>query len=257
MNTFWPKIKENPLFAAILAILLVSLIIALTFWARNLAKQNYYIGKNPQLDRSIAISGEGKVTAIPDIASVTLGMDNTNIDIQAAQKKNSDAINSLITQLKALGIVADDIQTVSYNIYPQYDYINSTQTLKGYTVSQSVAVKVRQTDKVSDVLKIAGDLKLNQVGGLTFDIDQPEKYQQEARKKALQNAKDKAEALAQIMGVKLGKVISFSESGSNLTPYPLYSLKSDSGIGGGGTAPSVAPGSQDIIIDATIVYELN
>jgi uncharacterized protein len=257
MNTFWPKIKENPLFAALLAILLISLIIALTFWARNQAKQNYYIGKNPQLDRSIAISGEGKVTAIPDIASVTLGMENINMNIQAAQKKNSDTINALIAQLKALGIDEKDIQTVSYNIYPQYDYTNSTQTLKGYTVSQSVTVKIRQTDKVSSVLKIAGDLKLNQVGGLTFDIDQPEVYQQQAREKALQNAKNKAEALAKIMGVKLGKVISFSESGSNITPYPMLSAKSDLGIGGGGTAPSVAPGSQDVIIDATIVYELN
>ena len=111
MNTFWPKIKENPLFAALVAILLITLIFALTLWARNLAKQNYYIGKNPQVDRSISISGEGKVTAIPDIATVTLGMQNISMDIQSAQKKNSDTINSLITQLKALGIDAKDIQT--------------------------------------------------------------------------------------------------------------------------------------------------
>ncbi|MCX6739715.1 MAG: SIMPL domain-containing protein [Candidatus Parcubacteria bacterium] len=256
MNTFWPKIKENPIFAILLAILLAVLAVGLIFWARNLNKQNYYIGKNPQADRTIAISGEGKVTAIPDIASVTLGMDNTSMDIQVAQKKNSDAINALITQLKALGIAEQDIQTASYNIYPQYDYSNNTQIIKGYTVSQSVSVKVRQTAKVSNVLKIAGDLKLNQVGGLSFEVDQPEFYQQQAREKALQNAKDKAQALADVMGVKLGKVISFSESSNNYAPYPIYSDKS-LGIGGGGTAPSVAPGSQDIIIDATIVYELD
>jgi uncharacterized protein YggE len=257
MNSFWPKIKENPLFVALLAILLIALIIALTFWTRNLAKQNYYIGKNPQIDRTISISGEGKVTAIPDIASVTLGMENTSLDIQAAQKKNSDTINALITQLKALGIDAKDIQTVNYSILPQYDYSSGKQVLTGYSISQNITVKIRKTDQVSAVLKIAGDLKLNQVGGLSFDIDQPEIYQQQARTIALQNAKDKAEALAKIMGVKLGKVISFSESSSYNAPYPLYAAKSDLGIGGGGTAPSVAPGSQDIIIDATIVYELD
>ncbi len=256
MNTFWPKIKENPLFAALLAILLVTLVISLTFWARNLAKQNYYIGKNPQVDRSIAITGEGKVTAIPDIASVTLGMENTGMDIQAIQKKNSDTINSLISQLKALGIDEKDIQTVNYSINPQYDYSNGTQTLIGYSVFQNVTVKIRKTDQVSNVLKIAGDLKLNQVGGLTFEIDQPEIYQQEARIKALQNAKDKAQALAAVMGVKLGKVLSFSESSNNYSPYPIYAEKS-MGIGGGGVAPSVSPGSQDVIIDTTIIYELD
>jgi uncharacterized protein len=257
MNSFWPKIKENPLFAALLAIFLITVIFSLTFWARNLAKQNYFIGKNPQLDRSIAISGEGKVTAIPDIASVTLGMENTSMDIQVAQKKNSDTINSLMSQLKALGIDEKDIQTVSYNINPQYDYSNGRQTLTGYSVSQNISVKIRKTDQVSNVLKIAGDSKLNQVGGLSFDIDQPETYQQEARVKALQNAKDKAQALAQVMGVKLGKIISFSESSNYMAPYPIYNAKADYGIGGGGTAPSVAPGSQDIIINATIIYELD
>jgi len=258
MNTCCPKFKENPIFSTLAALFLLVVIVGLALWARNLYKQNYYIGKNPQIDRTITIAGEGKVTAIPDIATVTLGMDNTNMDIQVAQKKNSDTINSLITQLKAFGIAAEDIQTVNYNIYPQYDYVNNSQTLKGYTVSQSVAVKVRQTDKINNVIKIAGDLKLNQVGGLSFDVDKPEVYKQQAREKALQNAKDKAETLAKIMGVKLGKVISFSENGTYPTPYTMYSSDKAMGIGGGGgTAPSVSPGSQDIIIDASVVYELD
>jgi uncharacterized protein YggE len=257
MNTCWPKFKENPLLYILATVLLVALIFVLVFWARNLYKQNYYIGKNPQTDRTITISGEGKVTAIPDIATVALGMQNTSMNIQDAQKKNSDTINSLITQLTALGISKDDIQTTDYSIYPQYDYTSGGQVLKGYTISQNVTVKIRKTDQVSAVLKIAGDLKLNQVGGLSFNIDQPETYRQQARILALQNAKVKAEALAQIMGVSLGKVISFSESSNTPTVYPMYTDKAVSGIGGGGTEPSISAGSQDIIIDAAVVYELN
>jgi uncharacterized protein YggE len=257
MNTCWPKFKENPLLYILATVLLVALIFVLVFWARNLYKQNYYIGKNPQIDRTITISGEGKVTAISDIANVSLGMQNTNLNIQVAQKKNSDTMNTLITQLTALGIAKEDIQTTNYNIYPQYDYTSGKQTLTGYSVSQDVTVKIRQTDKVDQVLKIAGDLKLNQVGGLSFEIDNPEVYRQQARILALQNAKVKAEALAQIMGVSLGKVISFSESSNAPTPYPMYSDKAVLGMGGGGTAPSVSVGSQDIIIDAAVVYELN
>ncbi|MDD5341045.1 MAG: SIMPL domain-containing protein [Patescibacteria group bacterium] len=258
MNTCCVKFKENPVLFILITVLLICVIAVLIFWAMNLYKQNYYIGKNPQIDRTITIMGEGKVTAIPDIANVTLGMQNTNLNIQVAQKKNSDTMNALIAQLTALGISKDDIQTTNYNIYPQYDYSSSRQTLTGYTVSQDVTVKIRQTDKVDQVLKIAGDLKLNQVGGLSFAIDNPETYRQQARILALQNAKDKAEALAKIMGVNLGKVISFAESSNGVTPYPMMvSDKAVSGIGGGGTAPSVSVGSQDIIIDASIVYELN
>jgi hypothetical protein len=258
MDTCWPKFKENPILFVLLSAFVIVLIVVLIFWARNLYKQNYYIGKNPQLDRTITITGEGKITAIPDIALVSLGMENTSMDIQVAQKKNSDTMNSLINQLKALDISKDDIQTTSYNIYPQYDWVNGKQILRGYTVSQNVTVKIRETSKIDNVLKIAGDLKLNQVGGLSFDIDNPEVYKQQAREKALQNAKEKADALAKIMGVKLGKVISFSESGTMPTPYPVYARQEALGIGGGeGTAPNVSPGSQDIIVNASVVYELD
>jgi len=258
METFWPKIKENPIFAILLAVLLAVLIVGLIFWARNLNKQNYYIGKSTEIQRTISISGEGKVTTIPDIALVSLGLTTEKPKVADAQSENSKTMNSLIDKLKLLGIDSKDIKTTNYTIYPVYDYPNNNQVLRGYTVSQDVQVKIRQTDKVDDVLKVAGDLNLNQIGGLSFDIDDPEGYRQEARIKALENAKQKADALSKIMGVKLGKVISFSESGGINTPYPIYA-KADMGIGGGSVAPApaVEAGSQEIIIDATIVYELD
>ncbi|MBN1326192.1 SIMPL domain-containing protein [Candidatus Falkowbacteria bacterium] len=256
MNTFWPKFKENPLFFILLTIFSAVLIIVMIFWARNLYKQNYYIGKNPQIDRTITITGEGKVTAIPDIATLSLGMENTSMDIQEAQKKNSGTMNSLLNQLTALNVAKEDIQTTSYNIYPQYDWIEGRQILRGYTISQNVVVKIRDTEKVDEVLKIVGDLKLNQVGGLNFDVDEPETYRQQARELALQNAKEKADALANIMGVKLGKVISFNESGAP-TYYDTYYKTEAIGLGGGGTAPSVSAGSQEIIVNASVVYELD
>ena len=252
-----PKFKENPIVFILSLAFVVVLGIAIGIWAWNMSKQHYYIGKNPDIQRTISIMGEGKVTAIPDIALVSLGLSTQKAKVSDAQTENSKAINSLIDKLKALGIAKEDIQTTDYSIYPNYDYSNGKQTLTGYTVSQNVQVKIRQTDKVDDVLKIAGDLNLNQIGGLTFTIDNPESYKQQARIKALENAKAKADALAQIMNVKLGKVISFSESGSGIpTPYPMYAKSEVSGMGGG-PAPTVEAGSQDIIIDATISYELD
>jgi len=251
-----PKFKENPIHYVLSVALIIVLVIAIGIWAWNLSKQHYYIGKNPDIQRTIAITGEGKVTAIPDIALVSLGLSTEKKKVSDAQAENSKTINSLIDQLKGLGIAKEDITTTNYSIYPAYDWTNGKQILRGYTVSQDVQVKIRQTDKVDDVLKIAGDLNLNQIGGLTFSIDQPEVYKQQARIKALENAKEKADALAQVMGVKLGKVISFSESeGYVPPPYPMYAKAE--GIGGGGAAPTVEAGSQEITIMATISYELD
>ncbi len=252
-----PKFKENPLLTVLLAIFIIVLIVAIGLWGWNLSKQHYYIGKSTDIQRTISITGEGKITAIPDIALVSLGLTTEKKNISDAQSENSTTMNSLIEKLKGLDIAKEDIKTTNYSIYPAYDWTDGRQVLRGYTVSQDVQVKIRKTDQVDKVLLIAGDLKLNQIGGLTFDIDNPENYRQEARIKALENAKEKADALAKVMGVKLGKVISFSESeGYYPEVYPMYAKAE--GIGGGGApAPAVEAGSQEITISATVSYELD
>ena len=252
-----PNFKENPVLAVLSSLLIVVLGIAVGLWAWNMSKQHYYIGKNPDIQRTISITGEGKVTAIPDIALVSLGLTTEKKKISDAQAENSKTMNSLIEKLKGLNIAKEDIKTVNYTIYPAYDWTDGRQILRGYTVSQDVQVKIRKTDNVDDVLQIAGDLNLNQIGGLSFDIDNPGNYKQEARIKALENAKEKADALAKVMDVRLGKVISFSESeGYVPAPYPMYAKAE--GIGGGGApAPAVEAGSQEITITATVSYELD
>ncbi|MDD4271882.1 MAG: SIMPL domain-containing protein, partial [Patescibacteria group bacterium] len=152
---------------------------------------------------------------------------------------------------------AKDIQTANYYISPQYDYNNGKQTLRSYLVSQNLDVKVRQMDKVSSIIEAAGVIGLNQVGNLSFEIDNPEKLKEEARLKALEQAKIKAGALSDIVGVKLGKIISFSESSSGGQPSPMYSLnKMADGMGGGGAVPAVEAGSNEITVFATVQYEI-
>lgn len=251
-----PNFKENPVIAILSSLFIVVLGIAIGLWGWNLSKQHYYIGKSADIQRTININGEGKVTAIPDIALVSLGLSTEKKKVSDAQAENSKTINSLLEKLKGLGIAKEDIKTVNYSIYPAYDWTDGRQILRGYTVAQDLQVKIRKTDIVDQVLQVAGDLSLNQIGGLTFDIDQPEVYRQEARIKALENAKAKADDLAKVMGVKLGKVISFNESeGYVPAPYPMYAKAE--GIGGGGVTPEVSAGSQEITIMATVSYELD
>jgi len=232
-----------------------SLYLALLSW--NAVKAHDYIGVSPKQVYSISIMGEGKVVAVPDIANIQLGYQIEKNTVAAAQKDNTDKMNLMIDKLKKdFKIDAKDIQTANYNIYPQYDYSNGRQTLRAYQVSQNLNVKVRNMDNVSKIIEAAGAAGLNQVGNLTFSIDDPEKIKEEARAKALAQAKQKAETLANVVGVKLGKVISFSESSNDNTPQPIYAMNKVASDMGGGAAPTVEAGSNEIIIIATVEYEI-
>jgi len=232
-----------------------SIYLAILSW--NAVKAYDYIGISPKVPHSISIVGEGKVTAVPDIAKIQLGYSVEKPTVAAAQKDNSDKMNAMIDKLKKdFKIDPKDIQTADYYISPQYDWNNGKQTLRGYSVSQNLNVKVRQMDQISGIIEAAGAIGLNQVGNLTFAIDNPEALKQQARELALAQAKEKAQALAKVVGVKLGKIISFSESSNDNQPMPLYAMdKAASGMGGG-AVPTVEAGSNEITITATVEYEI-
>lgn len=239
-----------------MALALLALAVWLGFKARNEAKQYDFIGV-PIERNVISVSGEGKVVGIPDIATVDLGMVIERPTVAAAQRENTRVMNELISRVKAAGVEEKDIQTTSYNVYPVYDWVDNKQKLRGYSVSQNVHVKVRNLDKVGDLVGMAGELGANQIGGIGFAVDDPEGLRQEARVKALENAKAKAEALARVAGVKLRRVVSFDESFSGPQPPVAYY---DRAFGMGGAeasaAPAVESGSSEIRATVTITYEI-
>lgn len=253
-DAFWPTWKTNKIFTVTVLLLLVGVLVVLgTVVAKNL-KSYQYIGKPTAERDTITISGHGKVTAIPDIATIEVGLMTERSDVASAQKENTEKMNRLIKSLKALGVEDKDIQTSYYNIYPQYDWPNGKQVLRGYQVNQGVSIKIRNLDKIGDILAAAGEGGANQVSGLSFNIDEPEKLRQEARIKALENAKEKAEALAEVAGIKLGKIVSFSEY-SETPPVPYRAIEG-LGMGGEGAMPEIEKGTLDIVVNVTVSYEI-
>jgi len=245
-------------------VLMIVFAVALTLFVaaefRNSLKEYDYIGKSAEQRDVISISGEGKVVAVPDIATISLGLETEKKDVAQAQQENTDKINALIKDLKDFDIEEKDIKTSSYNIYPSYDWTQDEgRKLKGYIVNQNVEVKIRDLKNISNVLNLASKYNLNQVGGLSFTIDEIESVRQEARLKALEQAKEKAEALADAAGVKLGKIVSFSES-TNDYAYPMRDMmvKAEAyGLGGAEEAmPDIEAGSQEVIIYVTVEYEI-
>lgn len=255
MDQFWPTWKTNKLFTIAALLLVVGVLAVLgTVMAKNL-KSYQYIGK-PTVERdTITISGQGKVTGVPDIATIDVGLVTEKPDVASAQKENTEKMNRLIKKMKDLGVNEKDIQTIYYNIYPQYDWPNGKQVLRGYQVNQGVRVKIRDLNKIGDILIAAGEGGANQVSGLSFNIDDPEKLKQEARIKALENAKEKAEALAQVAGVKLGKIVSFSEY-EERPLAPVYRAYEGLGLGEGEVAPEIEKGTLDVVVNVTVSYEI-
>ena len=247
-----------PLWGLVLATLLaVAATVYLGVLTRNALQQYNFIGRSSQQIYTITISGEGKVQSRPDIAQVQLGIETDRSTVGAAQTENTTKMNALIAELKALAIASDDIATTNYTVYPNYDYTEGRQILRGYRVSQVVTVKIRNLDLVGNVIEAAGSLGSNQIGGLSFTIDEPEALRQQAREKALINAKQKADALAQVVGAKLGKLVSFSENEFTPSPYKEYAY----GLGMGGDVaqklvPEIEPGSQEITVFVTVTYEV-
>ncbi|MEK7582684.1 MAG: SIMPL domain-containing protein [Patescibacteria group bacterium] len=208
---------------------------------------------------TVSFSGEGKVITKPDIATVSLAIVTEGVTSKAAQDANSQKSKSLTDFLKKSGVEDKDIKTSSYNINPTYTYPPSgTPRITGYSVNQSVGIKIRDLDKVNDILDGVVTAGVNQVSGLQFTVDDIEKLRAEARELAIKDAKKKADVLEDQIGVSLGKIVNFSENFSDY-PTPIYFAKELSadgrgGMGGGG--PSIPAGENEIIIQIQITYQI-
>lgn len=245
----------------VMAVLALALIVYVGALTRNALRNYDYIGKSPDYKNIVSVDGVGKVTVKPDVAVLNLGIVTEGASVATIQKQNTDKMNAIIKALKdQFRIEEKDIQTTNYNINPKYDWSDRVQRIVGYTINQSVTIKVRNFDQIGDVLAKAGELGANTVNGPQFTIDDPEVYKVQAREKAIAQAKDKANVLADQVGIKLGRIIGFSE-GSSGYPVPMY----DKAYGMGGAtealssvapSPVIAAGSEEVQINVSISYEI-
>lgn len=200
------------------------------------------------------VTGEGKVTASPDIALVSVGTGANGSTVKVAQDQINSTINKVSEAIKKLGVDSKDIKTQSYNINPTYDFQSGSQRITGYSANTNLQIKVRQLDKVNAVIDTATQNGANQVGGVGFDVDNKTKLENEAREKAVEDAKEKAENAARIAGFKLGRIINYSENfGAFPRPIPLpagVELKAQ------GAPTQVEPGSSEITVTVILSYEI-
>ncbi|MDD5145774.1 MAG: SIMPL domain-containing protein [Candidatus Pacebacteria bacterium] len=225
----------------------------------------------PSSYRSFSVSGEGKITVIPDIAQFTFSIiTEGGKDIVSLQKDNTDKTNKAIDFLKAQGIEAKDIKTTNYNLEPRYKtydcrYYSPLSSVNpspcppaeivGYTITQTALVKIRDFVKIGDVLSGVVSNGANSVSSLTFTIDDPTAIENNARNEAISQARTKADQVAQAGGFTVGRLISIEEG---YQPY-YYGLGAESAkfdSAAPSAAPVIEPGSQEVTVNVTLRYEI-
>jgi len=204
----------------------------------------------------VTVFGEGKVYAKPDIALVNLGVETTGATTADVISKNTEKINAVTQAIKDQGVEEKDIQTTNYNLSPLYNWTEAAgRIFQGYTLTQNLQVKIRDFAKVGEILRQAVAKGANLAGNLQFTIENPEQFRQEARAKAIEQAKQNAQNLASSSGIKLGKLINIYE---NYYPYAVY--EEAIGLGGGfaepAPAPVIEPGQNEISVTINLTYRI-
>ncbi|MDB5259198.1 MAG: hypothetical protein JWO73_406 [Candidatus Taylorbacteria bacterium] len=230
-------------------------------------KSIFNIGSEAPATSTVTVSGKGEQFSVPDIATFSFTVSEFDKTVAAAQKKATDKQNAATKALLDSGIDKNDIQTQGYSINPHTEYQeglcvqNSVcrpgkSVITGYDVSQTTEVKVHDFDKAGKTLDLVGGLGVSNVNGLTFSIDKVDAVKEKARSAAIDDAKQKAEKLADELGVRLVKIVKFQEDTSPYQPMYMDSMVMKSSVAPQAASPEISAGQQKITSNVTITYEI-
>lgn len=247
--------KCIPVAMFLLGTFLVVLIIFFAVNVSNKIKEGRYIGQDIISKNTIYVTATGDVFTKPDLTVVSFSVVNEAKTVTEALSENAGKINAIIEYAKSRGVDAKDLKTTNFSINPRYEYPpqEGERILTGYEVSQSLEIKIRDLGKIGELIEGATANGANQVGNLYFTVDNQDKINAEARQKAIDEAKTKAQELSSQLGVKLGKIVNFSESG--FSPIPIY-YGLEKAVGLGGAAPQIETGENKVSVTVTITYEI-
>lgn len=235
-------------------------------------KSYSFIGSGVAGSSTISFEGKGEVSAKPDLATISFTLRDNQKELKNAQDKVATKENAVLAFLDTQNINKKDIKTENYSSYPKYDYGNpcfgrldvlgvpckqEAPKIIGYEVSESVSVKIHDLTKAGEVIKGIGVIGVDQMNGPNFSIENQDGLKQQARKIAIDDAKAKAEILSHDLGVRLVRIVNFSESGNYAMPMYMEKMS----LGGSATSapapnPALPTGENKITSNVTITYEI-
>ena len=206
-----------------------------------------------ELIRTISVIGTGEMVIKPDTVVISTGVDSGDPVIGLALEENNVIMSKIFEGLADLGIVADDIETSNYNVYLYRPYNDEDIREEEYRVSNSIKINIKKLDLVDTVIDTIITLGANKINGIYFTFENVEEYQHELSKKAIKDARDKAEYLAKLENMKVKSVISISEEGSS---YDLEERNFAYSMAEPRMKSAISPGMETIVIQYNVVYQI-
>ena len=206
----------------------------------------------------ITVSGTGEVYATPDVGLINISVKTEGKDVATATNENTVKMNEILSFIKGQGIADKDIKTTNFNINPYYEWNDKTgaRSLTGYEITQTINVKIRDLSKIGAVISGATEKGANDISSLSFIVDDDEKVKEDAKNLAIKDAQEKAKNLEKALGIKMVKIMNFSDS--SYTPYVSYdqnySYKLESAAGAGVMSPTIQTGENKITSTVSITY---
>lgn len=243
-----------------LAVLSVFLVVQIFIGLKNYS----LLDQKFETMRTISVSAEGEVFAVPDIASLMITVSEKGENPLVAQEKVAEIMEPVLEGLALLNIDDADIQTINYSSYPYYDIepcvdyrcpMQSQNEIAGYETSQTLRIKIRDLEVIPDALTLFSSNNVTNISGPEFTIDDSEVLMSEAREKAIDSAKKEAKLLANQLGARLGGLVSFSEGGNY---YPMErSMSMDMAMAPKAEfTPQLPTGEQKINVSVTLTYQI-
>lgn len=201
----------------------------------------------------IYVSGTATIKAMPDIATIQIGVQTFHENVEEAVAENNRKAADIIAAMRQQGVAEKDIQTSRFNIYPQRDYKNNRpDRIIGFQVDNTISATVRDLDAIGKVLQATIDAGANNINGLNFSVDDPTSLRDEARAEAIKDARRRADVMAEAAGIEVGKVISITETSY---PGPIIARKSFDAAAFEGAVP-IQPGELELTIQVQVVFAI-
>jgi uncharacterized protein len=214
---------------------------------------------------TITVTGEGEITAKPDIATVDITVRESGATVPEAQKAVEAKVNAAVAALGKFGVSSKDQKTLSYTVNPKYETQTiycitvpcpqGNQKIAGYEAAETVEITVHKIDQAGEIIGALGALNITEISGPSFTVEDMDAAQAQAKEKAIAQAREKAKATASSLGVELGEITQYNENGGG---YPMY-YKAMSVDASGASAPQVTLPQGDSVIkeQVTITYSLD
>jgi len=210
-------------------------------------------------ERTLTVQGEGKVQAVPDIATLSVEVSQEGNELDPVTAEVRRQMGKVLESVKAQAVEEKDIQTQLYNVRPKWEYDKRSNPRRaGYTVTNRITVKVRDLKKVGKVLSAVIKSGATTVNGPDFEVDNRQAFERKALAAAYEDAHGKAAALAEAAGVKLGEILSMNpgQIGWPMPPRP-YRMRAMAMDAAAPAEEPISAGEQTLSATVTVVYEFH